>query len=151
MFAPIGGIPQWITIKGDDRANPVILFLHGGPGNAMSPFADAMFAGWEKDFTLVQWDQRGAGRTYTKNGPSVEPTMTLERMTDDGIEVAEFLKKHLGKDRIVLEGGSWGSVLGIRMAHARPDLFTRLCRHGAGGELACESGGRLCARAGACA
>jgi pimeloyl-ACP methyl ester carboxylesterase len=124
MFVPIGGIPQWITIKGNDKANPVILFLHGGPGNALSPFADSMFAGWEKDFTLVQWDQRGAGRTYTKNGPSVEPTMTLERMTDDGIEVAEFLKKHLGKDRIILEGGSWGSVLGIRMAHARPDLFT---------------------------
>jgi pimeloyl-ACP methyl ester carboxylesterase len=123
MFVPIGGIPQWITIKGDDRDNPVILFLHGGPGNALSPFADAMFAGWEKDFTLAQWDQRGAGRTYTKNGPSVEPTMTLERMTDDGIEVAEFLKKHLGKDRVILEGGSWGSVLGIRMAHARPDLF----------------------------
>jgi|HubBroStandDraft_5_1064220.scaffolds.fasta_scaffold18972_3 pimeloyl-ACP methyl ester carboxylesterase len=123
MFVPIGGIPQWVSIRGFDKANPVILFLHGGPGNAMSPFADSMFAGWDKDFTLVQWDQRGAGRTYTKNGPSVEPTMTLERMTDDGIEVAEFLKKHLGKDKIILEGGSWGSVLGIRMAHARPDLF----------------------------
>ena len=124
MFVPIGGIDQWVTIKGDDSANPVVLFLHGGPGNALSPFADAMFAGWEKDLTLVQWDQRGAGRTYTKNGTAIEPTMTLERMTQDGIEVAEFLKKHLHKDKIVLEGGSWGSVLGIRMAHARPDLFS---------------------------
>jgi pimeloyl-ACP methyl ester carboxylesterase len=124
MFVPIGGIDQWVTIKGDDGANPVVLFLHGGPGNALSPFADAMFAGWEKDLTLVQWDQRGAGRTYTKNGAAIEPTMTLERMTQDGIEIAEFLKKHLHKDKIVLEGGSWGSVLGIRMAHARPDLFS---------------------------
>ncbi|MGB7761147.1 MAG: hypothetical protein WBL61_15040 [Bryobacteraceae bacterium] len=63
-FVRIGGIDQWITIKGDDRNNPVVLFLHGGPGDALSPFADAMFAGWEKNLTLVQWDQRGAGRTY---------------------------------------------------------------------------------------
>lgn len=61
MFVRIGGIDQWITIKGDDRNNPVVLFLHGGPGDALSPFADAMFGGWEKDFTCVQWDQRGAG------------------------------------------------------------------------------------------
>jgi pimeloyl-ACP methyl ester carboxylesterase len=123
MFVRIGGIDQWITIKGDDRNNPVVLFLHGGPGDALSPFADAMYAGWEKNFTLVQWDQRGAGRTYGKSGPSIEPTMTVERMVDDGIEVAQFLAKHLNKKKVVICGGSWGSILGISMAHARPDLF----------------------------
>jgi pimeloyl-ACP methyl ester carboxylesterase len=123
MFVRIGGIDQWITIKGDDRNNPVLLFLHGGPGDAWSPFADALFAGWEKDFTLVQWDQRGAGRTYGKSGPSIEPTMTIERMVDDGIEVTEFLAKHLHKKKIIILGGSWGSILGIYMAHVRPDLF----------------------------
>jgi len=123
MFVRIGGIDQWITIKGDDRNNPVILFLHGGPGDALSPFADAMYAGWEKSFTLVQWDQRGAGRTYGKSGPSVQPTMTVERMADDGIEVAQFLTKHLNKKKIIIVGGSWGSILGIYMAHTGPDLF----------------------------
>lgn len=123
MFVRIGGIEQWITIKGDNRKNPVVLFLHGGPGDALSPFADSMFAGWEKDFTLVQWDQRGAGRTYGKSGPAIEPTMTVERMRDDGIEVARFLAKHLDKKKIIIVGGSWGSILGIHMAHARPDLF----------------------------
>jgi pimeloyl-ACP methyl ester carboxylesterase len=123
MFVPIGGIDQWITIKGDDRNNPVVLVLHGGPGDAWSPFADSLFAGWNKDFTMVQWDQRGAGRTYAKNGPSIEPTMTVARMAQDGIEVSEFLVSHLGKRKIILVGGSWGSVLGIHMAHARPDLF----------------------------
>jgi pimeloyl-ACP methyl ester carboxylesterase len=123
MFVRIGGIDQWITIKGNDRNNPVVLFLHGGPGDAESPFADAMYAGWEKDFTLVQWDQRGAGRTYGKSGPSIEPTMTVERMADDGIEVAQFLTKHLNKKKIIIVGGSWGSILGIYVAHARPDLF----------------------------
>ena len=54
MFVRIGGIDQWITIKGDDRNNPVVLFLHGGPGDALSPIADAWLGGWEKDFTLVQ-------------------------------------------------------------------------------------------------
>jgi pimeloyl-ACP methyl ester carboxylesterase len=122
-FVQIGGIPQWITIKGDDSNNPVLLFLHGGPGDALSPIADAMYAGWEKHFTLVQWDQRGAGRTYSKNGPSIEPTMTVERMAQDGVEVAEFLTQHLHKQKIVILGGSWGSILGVYMAHVRPDLF----------------------------
>ncbi|HEY3815396.1 MAG TPA: alpha/beta fold hydrolase [Caulobacteraceae bacterium] len=123
MFVPIGGIEQWVTIKGDDRNNPVVLILHGGPGDAWSPFADAMFAGWEKDFTLVQWDQRGAGRTYGKSGPGIEPTMTLERMSQDGAEVATYLERHLHKRKIIIVGGSWGSVLGVYMAHERPDLF----------------------------
>jgi pimeloyl-ACP methyl ester carboxylesterase len=123
MFVQIGGIDQWITIQGDDRNTPAVLFLHGGPGDAMSPFAESMFAGWEKDFVLVQWDQRGAGRTYNKNGPSIEPSLTVQRMADDGIEVAQFLANQLNKQKIVILGLSWGSILGIHMAHARPDLF----------------------------
>ena len=123
-FVRIGGIEQWITIKGDDRSRPVVLFLHGGPGDAYSPFADSLFDGWQKDFTLVQWDQRGAGRTYAKNGTSVEPTMTIDRMVADGIEVSQYLTKHLHHKKIILVGGSWGSILGIHMIHARPDLFS---------------------------
>lgn len=123
MYVPIGGIEQWVTIKGADRSNPVILFLHGGPGDAASPFADSTYPGWDTDFTLVQWDQRGAGRTFAKTGESIAPTMTVERMTDDGIEVAKYLCEHLHQKKIILTGGSWGSILGVRMAHARPDLF----------------------------
>jgi len=122
-FVKIGGIDQWVTIRGTDRNNPVVLFLHGGPGDAYSPYADAMFSGWDKELTLVQWDQRGAGRTYAKNGPSIEPTMTVDRMVDDAIEVAEYVTKRLHKRKIILVGGSWGSMLGIEVAHRRPDLF----------------------------
>jgi pimeloyl-ACP methyl ester carboxylesterase len=122
-FVQIGGIEQWITIKGDNLSNPVVLFLHGGPGDAWSPFADAMFGAWKRDFTLVQWDQRGTGRTYGKTGPSVAPTMTIARMVQDGIEVAEYVTKRLEKKKIILVGGSWGSILGIYMAHTRPRLF----------------------------
>lgn len=95
MFVPIGGIEQWITVHGSDTANPALLVLHGGPGDALSPYADSLFADWDKDFTMVEWDQRGAGRTYGKSGPSIEPTMTMERMTKDGIEVAQYLTQHL--------------------------------------------------------
>lgn len=54
-FVKIGGIEQWITIKSEDSSKPVILFLHGGPGSPFTPYADAIFKGWEKDFVLVHW------------------------------------------------------------------------------------------------
>jgi dipeptidyl aminopeptidase/acylaminoacyl peptidase len=60
-FVTIGGIEQWITIRGWNRDNPVLLFLHGGPGDVTNPWTFALFASWEKHFTVVQWDQRGAG------------------------------------------------------------------------------------------
>lgn len=122
-FVKIGGIEQWVTIDGRDRDNPVVLFLHGGPGNTDSPFAASLYAGWDKDFTLVHWDQRGAGRSFGKSGPSIAPTMTIARMRDDGIELAQYLGEHLGKRKIILVGGSWGSILGIHMVRARPELF----------------------------
>jgi pimeloyl-ACP methyl ester carboxylesterase len=126
IFVPIGGIDQWITIHGSDSANPVVLVLHGGPGDALSPYADSLFTGWDKDFTMVEGDQRGAGRTYGKSGPSIEPTMTMERMSKDGVEVVQYLMHRLGKSKIILIGGSWGSVLGVHMVHGRPDLFYAL-------------------------
>jgi pimeloyl-ACP methyl ester carboxylesterase len=72
---------------------------------------------------LVQWDQRGAGRTLKKSGPSVAPTLTVDRMAQDGIQLAEYLRKHLGKDKIILVGHSFGSILGPQMVRTRPDLF----------------------------
>lgn len=119
----IGGIEQWVTIKGESCANPVILFLHGGPGNTLSPYADSIYGAWEKEFTLVQWDQRGAGRTYGRNASSSASTLTIERMVEDGVELAGYLNRHLGKQKIILTGGSWGSILGVHMIKSRPDLF----------------------------
>ncbi len=120
-YVPIGGIDQWVTIRGGSCANPVVLFLHGGPGNPLSPYGGAIYAAWEKDFTLVQWDQRGAGRTFARD-PRPGP-LSVARMAQDGIAVAEYLRTRLGQDRIILVGGSWGSVLAVHMALARPDLF----------------------------
>ena len=122
-YVEIGGIEQWITIRGEDRNNPVSLFLHGGPGDATNPWGYAGFRTWLKTFTVVQWDQRGAGRTLGKNGASSASTITIDRMTRDGIELAELLRKSLQKDKVILVGHSWGSILGVFMAKARPDLF----------------------------
>jgi pimeloyl-ACP methyl ester carboxylesterase len=122
MYVRVGGIDQWIQIRGEHRSNPVILFVHGGPGASSIPISSA-WQPWEEYFTVVQWDQRGAGRTFRMTGDSVAATMTLAQMTQDGIEVAEFLRAHLRKDRIVLIGHSWGSFLGIQMVRQRPDLF----------------------------
>jgi len=122
-YVAVGGIEQWITIRGEDRKNPVLLFLHGGPGDATNPWAYAGFRSWLKYFTVVQWDQRGAGRTFGRNGSSLAPTITIDRMAQDGIELAEQLRKTLQKHKIVLVGHSWGSILGIFMVKARPDLF----------------------------
>lgn len=122
-YVPINGIEQWITVTGAACGNPVILFIHGGPGNALSPYADAIYAGWERHYTLVQWDQRGAGMTYAKQRPTDDVPLTVEQMRDDGIAVARYLRQHLGKDKVILMGSSWGSILGVHMAKARPDLF----------------------------
>jgi pimeloyl-ACP methyl ester carboxylesterase len=120
-FVRIGGIDQWITIRGDDRSNPVLLFLHGGPGSAFVP--GVFSREWEKHFTMVVWDQRGAGRTYIANAKPAQG-LTIDRMAGDGIELAELVRQHLHKPKVVLMGGSWGTVLGLTMIKARPDLFS---------------------------
>jgi pimeloyl-ACP methyl ester carboxylesterase len=118
-FITLGGIEQWVTIRGASRANPVLLILHGGPGDAQSSLRD-VYAPYEKDFVLVQWDQRGAGKTYARNLNSPpEP----EHVEADGIELAQYLCQYLGKHKILLLGHSWGSHLGVEMIQRRPELF----------------------------
>ena len=122
-FVILGEVEQWVTVSGADCHNPVILFLHGGPGNTLSPYSSSIYGGWEEDFTIVQWDQRGAGRTYGRNPGLSGADLTVAQMVQDGIELAAYLAGHLDKRKIVLVGTSWGSVLGVHLASARPDLF----------------------------
>jgi pimeloyl-ACP methyl ester carboxylesterase len=123
-FVTIGGIDQWITIRGQDRDNPVLLILHGGPGDVTNPWTFAMFAPWEDHFTVVQWDERGAGKTFGRNGTQIGPTMTIDRMAQDGIELADYLRHHLNKHKIIVVAHSFGSIIGLKMVRARPDLFS---------------------------
>jgi pimeloyl-ACP methyl ester carboxylesterase len=121
-YVSINGADQWITIRGKDRTNPVILVVHGGPGNAQSPFA-ASFLAYEGDYTIVQWDQPGAARTFTRNGGTLTPDLTLAHIVTDGIAVADYLRAHMQTSKIIVLGWSWGSVVGAEMVRARPDLF----------------------------
>ncbi|MEO8611567.1 MAG: alpha/beta hydrolase [Chloroflexota bacterium] len=122
QFIPIGGIEQWISIRGENRHNPVLLIVHGGPGSTYGVLSP-LLRSWEKCFTVVQWDQRGAGHTFRKNSKKGSGKLTFERLVDDGIEVSEYLKTHLCQEKIILIGSSVGSVIGVMMAHNRPDLF----------------------------
>jgi pimeloyl-ACP methyl ester carboxylesterase len=120
-FVPIGGIDQWIAIQGQDRANPVILYLHGGPGEAQSPFLKT-FAPWEQNFTVVNWDQRGAGKTFKKNGEAI-PDITLDRLAADAVEVTRHALKRLGKRKLILVGQSFGAMLGLMVVRRAPELY----------------------------
>lgn len=121
-YVTINGIEQWITIKGNP-GKPAILFFHGGPGSPMTPYADNVYKTWEKDFVLIQWDQRGTARTFGKQAPKAltkeylqANPLTLQQMTEDGIAVATYARQRLGKQKLILFGTSLGSVLGVEVA-----------------------------------
>lgn len=120
----IGGIDQWLNVRGQDRANPVLLFVHGGPASPLIPTLWQFQRPLEEYFTIVNWDQRGAGRTYGEVAPEkISDTIHIPRYVDDAIEVAEHIKRRFGKRKVVLMGHSWGTVVGMNAALQRPDLF----------------------------
>ena len=123
-FVPVGGIEQWVTIRGADCANPIVLMVHGGPGNPSTPFAENLYGPWENDFTLVQWDQRGSGKTFARNPDIATRPLTMALMAADGVDVAAYVTRRLGKRQVILLGGSWGSALAINMLKLKPELFT---------------------------
>jgi proline iminopeptidase len=118
----IGGIKQWISVRGRDRRNPILLFVHGGPGSPMMPGSWFFQTPWEEYFTVVQWDQRGAGKTGASNDPAtVTPTITVDRMTADGEEVIQYLRRTFQKEKLFLMGHSWGTIIGVNIAQRHPE------------------------------
>lgn len=117
----IGGVGQWLLIRGENKDNPVLLMLHGGPGAAQIGFNRDYQQELEKHFIVVNWDQRGAGLSYSKTVP--RESMNVEQFLLDTIEVTEFLKKEFQKDKIYLIGHSWGSILGLLAIHKYPEHF----------------------------
>jgi pimeloyl-ACP methyl ester carboxylesterase len=115
----IGGLRQWILMRGADRGNPVLLWLHGGPGGAQMPFAHHLDRALEQHFVVVHWDQRGAGKS--NHGGFDEGTMRLERYIEDTRELLDHLRRRLGVERVILLGHSWGSRLGIEIVARHPE------------------------------
>lgn len=108
-YVCINGIEQYLFHSGTNYNNPVMLFLHGGPGSSESLFAYMFQEKWEDVFTVVHWDQRGTGKTLTKNKDKYP---TIEVMIKDLFEVVQYLKKKYNREKIIILGHSWGSALG---------------------------------------
>ncbi|PHY20511.1 alpha/beta hydrolase [Caulobacter sp. BP25] len=120
----LGGARQVVNIRGNDRANPVLIYIHGGPGSVEMPMAWSFQRPWEEFFTVVQWDQRGAGRSYPLNDPAaIAPTLSLERYRDDAIELIEQLRSRFGQRKVFVLGHSFGSAVGLAVTQKRPDLL----------------------------
>jgi pimeloyl-ACP methyl ester carboxylesterase len=122
-FVTIGGVRQWVQIRGEDRNNPVLLIVHGGPGVSLMAYT-SLFRKWERHYTIVQWDQRGDGKTFGANPLPKTEDMKIVRVADDGVGLTEYLRRRLHKDRVVLLGHSWGGAVALTMVQARPDLFS---------------------------
>ena len=118
----LGGARQWVQIRGFDKGAPVLLFLHGGPGGAISDTSYAFQRPWEEDYVVVQWDQRGAGRSGIDGAAKLRGTLNKEQLVSDTVELLTYLNKRFGK-KVVVVGQSWGTVLGIEVAKRRPDLI----------------------------
>ena len=124
LILTLGGARQVVNIRGADRTNPVLLYIHGGPGSVEMPMAWSFQRPWEDFFTVVQWDQRGAGRSYALNDPdALAPTLTFDRYRDDAIELIEQLNSRLGQKKVFILGHSFGSAVGLAVAAERPDLL----------------------------
>ena len=117
----INGVEQGMFIKSKDESNPVLLFLHGGPGMPEYFLTQRYPTGLENDFTVVWWERRGAGLSYSPDIPL--ETMTVEQSIADTLAVTNYLRQRFGKEKIYLMGHSGGSFIGIQAAARAPELY----------------------------
>lgn len=118
----LGGVPQWISIRGRNRDNPVLLFIHGYAGDPMIGLSWAFQNPWEDYFTVVQWDQRGSGKnSATADREALRGTFTSDRLVGDAEELVAHLRERLGKEKVVVMAWSLGGVLGVHLAKRRPE------------------------------
>lgn len=122
-FVRIGGIDQWVSVRGQDRRNPVILEILGGPGASNLIFIPRT-RGWERHYTIVRWDMRGAGKTFINGGPDGQGEMSLDQLYRDALEVTDHVRRRLGVDRLLLVANSFGTNLGLRLARNHPERFS---------------------------
>ncbi len=117
----LGNSEQWLSIRGADQNNPVLLFLHGGPGTPETPFLLKYNSDLENIITVVSWDQRGSGKSFSKETPP--ESMNVNQFIADTHELTQYLKEKFGKEKIYLMGHSWGSLIGIRAVHQYPEDY----------------------------
>lgn len=121
MYIDVNGTKQWINIYGEDIDNPVLLYLHGGPGSATSHVDYAFTRKWADVYTVVTWDQRNCGKSYESEQNSI--ALTRELFLTDGKEVTEFVLDYLSKDKLTILGHSWGSIYGANLVLEYPEYY----------------------------
>lgn len=130
----LGGVEQWVMLRGERLANPPLLLLHGGPGFTETTFFRHGLTPLERFFTLVYWDQRGAGRSFT---PGIPPqSMTVAQFVSDLGELVDFVRARTGHQKVVLLGHSWGSGLGVLYAAQHPEKVSAYVGSGQYGDAA---------------
>lgn len=121
----INGVGQWLHIRGRDVTNPVLLFVHGGPGTPETVWLAHYNRDLANDFVVVAWEQRGAGKSYA-SGRADPAAMTLEQLIEDTLAVTAHLKERFGQERIFLVGHSWGTLLAVHAADRSPGDYHAL-------------------------
>jgi pimeloyl-ACP methyl ester carboxylesterase len=116
----LGGVDQWIQIRGQDRAKPILLFLHSGPGFPQMPFSHVN-AALEREFVVVHWDQRGAGKSYSSD--IAKTSMNIEQFVSDAHDVVQLLIERFGGPKIFLVAHSWGTAVGALTVSRYPNMF----------------------------
>jgi pimeloyl-ACP methyl ester carboxylesterase len=117
-YQRLGGVDQWVMIRGESLTNPPLIHLHGGPGFSETRLFRHFNSPLERSFTVVYWDQRGAGKSFVRNVP--RSSMTVEQFIADLDELVDAVRKHVGQNKVVIFGHSWGSVLGVLYATRFP-------------------------------
>ena len=128
MYIDVNGSKQWINIYGKDKNNPVLLYLHGGPGSSSSHIDYAFTRKWSDVYTVVTWDQRNCGKSYDRKQNGV--ALTKELFLSDGKQVTAFIRQYLSKEKLTILGHSWGSIYGANLVQEYPDDYA--CFIGAG-------------------
>lgn len=121
ISVPINGVEQGMVIRGQDTSNPVLLWVHGGPGMPDYPLTQQYPSDLEDLFTVVWWDQRGAALSFHSDIPP--ETMTIEQFIDDTLAVTDYLRERFDQDQIYLLGHSWGSFIAIQAAARSPERY----------------------------
>ena len=117
----IGGIDQYIMFRGHDRDKPVLLIFHGGPGMPYIGYSKKLTGDLEKHFVVASWEQRGAGKSYSKE---IDPgSMNIDQFVSDAVEITEYVRKKFNVEKVHLWAQSWGSIVGVLAASRRPDLY----------------------------
>ncbi len=116
----LGGVTQWLTVRGHDAANPLLLYVHGGPGNPDLGTIRSFVPELEERFVVVHWNQRGGGKSYSRE--VTDEHMTMARFVADLEELSEHLLERFDRRKLFLVGHSWGTALCMRLLIRRPEL-----------------------------